>query len=411
MDLREFKKQLRWSDYQRHRYWLVGVVAGILATTVLQNAYFSAVIGVSLIGAGVSAIRARRSAVGGIGISGPEDSAGVDWSTRDLESMSPDQQADHANITGGWLILIGAAWLALIAYLGWRQFREYSTASEYEAMAAAAGLVSRSASKGTGLAASSIAVCWSDAQSGALCSDAGLVVHPTSRSDSYVRDLVYTPRGLVLGSDRDVTWQASSTPDARFLHPSQRLYHRGAKALAALGTRVGWVSNTDVVVADLESERPLESPQVVAKVTSTERPLLALASDAVLYGPTENCALEWQDTEGCAAPPDLTPCAAGSNERELLILTKVGALWRATPRAEFTRVASGLRGCLLAVNDRFAFVGGEGPVARVDLGTGNHAIVFRDGPLSAITLSDHTLYFRTADMVKGIWIERPPPSR
>ena len=147
---------------------------------------------------------------------------------------------------------------------------------------------------------------------------------------------------------------------------------------------------------------------MVARVTNTKRPLLALAPQAVLFGPTENCALEWQDLEGCAAAAGLDPCAVASSEQLLVLLTKHGELWRATARASFARVASGLTGCLLAVNDRFAFVAGEGPITRVDLGTGNHVTIFRDEPASAIALSDHTLYFRSTDAVKGIWIDAPP---
>lgn len=92
---------------------------------------------------------------------------------------------------------------------------------------------------------------------------------------------------------------------------------------------------------------------------------------------------------------------------QLALVTSHGELWRAVG-AKFTPVASGLRGCLLALNDRFAFVAGEGPITRVDLGSGKHAIIFQDEPASAIALSDRLLYFRSGAQLKGIRIDAPP---
>ena len=55
--------------------------------------------------------------------------------------------------------------------------------------------------------------------------------------------------------------------------------------------------------------------------------------------------------------------------------------------------------------DRFAYVAGEGPIARVDLNTGSQAIIFRDNPPGAIAITDRYLYFRTIDKVNGIRLD------
>jgi len=408
VDLEDFKQRVRRDDYQRHKYWLVGFGVGILAAMAFETPYFALLSGVSLIGSGVAAIRGGKSAITEVGVTGSGVSASIGWSTRELENMAPHERADHANSTGSFLILMGASVIAMLAYFAWLQFRSYSTAERYRAMASAAGLVSRGAPKGTGLSAGPREVCWSDDQTVAMCSDPGLVEMPQIRSDYFARELVHTPRGLVLASDLDVTWFATFTNHAMSVRAPRRLFNAGAKALTALGTRVAWVSGSDVVIANLESERPGESPQVVGQVWNTERPLLALAPDAVLYGPTEQCALVWHGAEACAVPQELRPCVVGSSPKQLALVTNTGELWRASARAKFTRVGSGLRGCLLALNDRFAFVAGEGPIARVDLFTGSHAIVFQDDPAWAITLTDRMLYFRSANKVKGIRIDAPP---
>jgi len=408
VDFDDFRQRVRRDDYQRHKYWLAGFAAGILGVLAFETAYFALLSGVSLIGSGLAAIRGGKSAVTGVGVSGPGGSAEINWSERELEDMSPPARADHANTTGGFLILMGASVLAMVGYFASIQFREDWIARQYQAMADAAGLVSRTAPEGRGLAANSREVCWSDDRTVTLCSDPDLGDMPRIRSDYYASELVFTPRGLVLASDLDVTWLATFGKRAVFASMPKRLFNSGAKALTALGSRVAWVSDTDVLVADLASERPLTSPQPVAEVANAERPLVALAPDAVLYGPTEDCALEWQGVQGCAVPAELRPCAVGSSQKHLVLVTKPGELWRATARAKFTRLASGLRGCLLAVNDRFAFVAGEGPVVRVDLATGHHATIFQDDPARAISLTDSRLYFRSADKLQGIRLDAPP---
>ena len=399
MDLKEFSRRVRRDDYARHKYWLVGVVAGILGLMASENGYFLLLSGVSLIGSAIAVIRAGQ---------GDLTATAVDWSTSELAEMSPEERVDDANSTGGCLLMLGVAFLALVAYGAWRQLRDYWGGREFQAMADAAGLVSRVEPTGTGLAAGSREVCWSDGQTVVVCSDPDLVEIELLRTHSAAHELVVTPRGLVLASDRDVSWLPSSITHAEFAGPPRRIFGAGAKSLSALGARVAWVSNTDVVVANLGSERPLESARVVAQVAMTDPPLLALAPDAVLYGPTESCTLEWQDAKGCAVPPRLRPCAVGSSEKQLALLTDRGELWRATARAKFTLVAAGLRGCLLAVNEHSAFVAGEGPIVRVDLGSGHQATIFQDEPVGAIALSDRTLYFRSASEVKGIRIDAPP---
>lgn len=408
VDFEDFRRRVRRDDYQRHKYWFLGFAAGILGVLAFETAYFALLSGVSLIGSGVAAIRGGKSAVTGIGVSGPGGSAQIDWSERELENMSPQARADHANLTGGFLIVMGASVLALIAYFCWIQFREDWAARQYQAMADSAGLVSKAAPEGRGLAASAREVCWSDDRTVTLCSEPDLAGIPRIRTDYYASELVYTPRGLVLAGDLDVTWVATFSNRAVFASAPKRLFNSGAKALTALGSRVAWVSDSQVLVADLASERPLASPQRVAEVWNAERPLLALAHDAILYGPTENCALAWQGAEACAVPAELRPCAVGSNQKYMVLMTNQGELWRATARAQFSRVASGLRGCLLAANDRFAFVAGEGPIARVDLRTGSQVTIFQDAPASAIALTDRMLYFRSAGKVQGVRLDAPP---
>lgn len=206
---------------------------------------------------------------------------------------------------------MGAAFLAMMAYLAWRQFREYRAAAEYQAMADAAGLISMDAPTGTRLTADPREVCWNITQSAAACSDPGLTAMPRIRGNTVILDLVSTPRGLVLASRFDVTWLETSATSGALLRSPRRLSEVGAVALTALGTRVAWVSNKDVMVADLESERTWP-PLLVGEVANPERPLLALSPDAVLYGPTENCALEWQESESCAVPREVRPCALAS---------------------------------------------------------------------------------------------------
>ena len=166
--------------------------------------------GVSRIGSGLAAIRGGKSAVTGIGVSGAGEAAGVEWSTRELEDMTPDQQVDHANMTGAFLMLMGTGFLAMIAYVAWGQFREYRAAQKYQAMAEAAGLISSDVPAGTRLTVGSREVCWTVTQSTAECSDSGLTAMPRTRGDTVVSDLVSTPRGLVLASNLDVTWLETS---------------------------------------------------------------------------------------------------------------------------------------------------------------------------------------------------------
>lgn len=404
MNLQDFSTRVRRDDYQRHKYWFAAAAVGIVLAILIQTLYPFLLTGVGLIGSGVAAIRGGKSGVTGISLASPAGSAGMSWSTRRLEDMAPRERAAHANLTGSFLVLMGTAFLAMVAFYSWVQFRDYRAANTYQAMAGAAGLVSKSLTGGRGLAADSRRVCWDDFNSVAMCSDPLFVETPRIRSDLFqASELVITPRGLVLASQREVTWLVRFTL-------SERLFAGEAKALTALGSRVAWVHDADVVLADLESEQPLQSAHVVAQVANAEHPLLALSTDTVYYGPTDNCALARQGSDACAVPRERSPCAVGTSPKQLVLLTKRGELWRADagPSATLTRVASGLSGCLLAVNDRFAFVAGEGPVARVDLGSGTLAIIFRDDPASAIALSDRTLYFRTADKLQGIRLDAPP---
>lgn len=404
VNLQDFGRRVRRDDYKRHIYWFGGAAVGILLSILFETAYGFLLTGVGLIGSGAAAIRGGKSGVTGIGVTSPGASVGMGWSTRRLENMAPHERAAHANLTGGFLILMGTGFLAMVAFYAWVQFQNSQTAERYEAIAEAAGLVSTSVSEGHGLAADSRQVCWGGYNAVATCSDPRLVKTPQVRGDFFqAAELVITPRGLVLAGQREVTWLAQFTM-------SQRLFSGGAKALTALGSRVAWVHGADVVVADLESENPTQSTHVVAQVANAEHPLLALATDAVFYGPTADCALAQQGSEACAVPLELSPCAVGSSPKQLVLLTKSGELWRAAmgPRATFTRVTSGLSGCMLAVNDRFAFVAGKRAIARVDLGSGSHAIIFEDDPASAIALSARTLYFRTADKLQGIRLDAPP---
>lgn len=173
MDFDDFRRRVRRDDYKRHQYWFVGAAAGILAAILLESPYALSLTGVSLIGSGLAAIRGGKSAVTGIGVSGSGGAAAVEWSTRELEDMSPAQRADHANMTGAFLILMGAGVLAMIAFLAWRQVGEHRAVVEYQAMAEAAGLISRDVPPGTGLSAGSREVCWTVTQSTAACSDSG----------------------------------------------------------------------------------------------------------------------------------------------------------------------------------------------------------------------------------------------
>jgi hypothetical protein len=389
----------------------VGALLGILAAIVFESPYGLFLSGISLVASGVAAIRGGKSAVTRIGVTSSAGSAGLSWSTRELESMSPEQRSDHASLTGSFVVLMGCGFLALPTYYGWTRFLQHRAAAQYEAMAEAAGLVSTSAPEGSGLGASPQQVCWGGYAGAVICNDASLGGAPVIRVDLHQADeLVSTPLGFVLASNREVTWLASVTAQGAIYRSTHTLYQGGGKALTSVGTRVAWVTDRDVVVANLASNEPLESPEVVGQVTDAKQPVLALSADAVWYGPTESCSLARQGTERCGLPREQDLCAVSSSSTQLVALTKSGELWRSQPGPEtkFARLAAELSGCLLAVNDRFAYVAGPGPVARVDLGKGSQAVIFREEPAQAIAISDRSLYFRTARKVLGIRLDAPP---
>lgn len=405
MDVESFQKNLRRSDYQLHKYWLVGAVLGMLTAFVLQSPYGFALTGLCLIASGVAAIRGRRSMVQRIGVTWPGASAKWSWSTRRLEEMSPEERAKHAYLTGSFIVLMGCGFLAMAGAYGWTQWSAKRAVAQQQAMAQGAGLVSRSASGGRGLAASGHEVCWGADRGVAMCTDPLLSDLPESRSDAFQADeLVRTELGFVAASSREVTRLAGAG------RMPTLLFGREAKGLVALGTRVAWVSNGEVMVVDLATATPQASPEVVAEVADSQRPLLALTSDAIVYGPSQHCSLARPGSQGCVAPRQRDICAVSSSQKYLAYLTTNGELWRASagPNAEFSRLPTGVSGCLLAVFDRVAYVAGAGPISRVDLSTGRQDTLFQsDEPVSAIALTDRHLYFRTNHELRGIEIDAP----
>jgi len=404
VDVESFQKNLRRSDYQLHKYWLVGAVLGMLTAFVLQSPYGFVLTGVCLIASGAAAIRGGKSLVQSIGVSSSSGWAGMSWSTRRLEEMSPQERVKHAHLTGGFVVLMGCGFLAMAGAYGWTQLSDHQAADRYEAMVQKAGMVSRAASAGRGVAASEHEVCWGGARGGALCSDSTLSDLPDLRSDFFQADeLVRTEKGFVAASSREVTWLGGAG------HMRTRLFARGGQALAALGTRVAWIANGDVMVVDLATLTPQAAPEVVAEVADTNRPLLALTPEAIVYGPTERCGLERAGSEGCIAPREHDICAVSASRKQLAYLTTAGELWRLTgEQTQFSRLPAKVSGCLLAVNDGFAYVAGAGPIMRVDLSTGSQATVFQaNEAASAIALSDRYLYFRTSREVHGIELDAP----
>jgi len=125
VDLQDFRKSVRRDDYQSHKYWLVGVPLGVLAAILFESPYGIILTGVSLIASGTAAIRGRKSAVRGIGITSPVASLGLSWSTRRLEEMTPLERVHHAYLTGGFIVLMGCACLGACAYYGWTRFRAH----------------------------------------------------------------------------------------------------------------------------------------------------------------------------------------------------------------------------------------------------------------------------------------------
>lgn len=101
----------------RHRALLLAIFPLAALGLIFGGVVAVYLVGLCLLGAGVTAVRGGKSRVTHLG--SPNRLERPAWSVHELESMTTGQRRHHARVTGVGLILAGLAFIAFASWVAW----------------------------------------------------------------------------------------------------------------------------------------------------------------------------------------------------------------------------------------------------------------------------------------------------